>query len=186
MLKAISFRNYREQNLPVSQRDSRYHPCSLWYRGANSSYAAGAGQAGPGCDVHGRFLPHCSPGTALPWSGAAACTHLWQKDAVLRATHPLDGKPMCLQWRTSGGARGMKTPWGTRGCCSSSTYRLTANRTGKTCNQQRTNLGKTTRGAPLHREPVRHRAVSQAELLLQKQRKSLKKQLRSLEQRREP
>lgn len=140
----------------------------------------------PGCDGHSRFLPHGSPGTALPGSGATAHTHLWQKDAVLCATHALGGKTMCLQRRTSRRAGWMKTHWGTRGCCSSSTYRLTANQMGKTCDQQRTNLGKTTRGAPLHRESVGHGAVSQAELLLQKQRRSLKKQSGSLEQRREP
>jgi len=57
---------------------------------------------------------------------------------------------------------------------------------GKTCDQWRTNLGKATHGAPLHRESVGHEAVSQAELLLQKQQRSLKKQLGSLEETREP
>lgn len=65
--------------------------------------------------------------------------------------------------------RGMKTHWGTRGCCSSSTYRLTDNQMGKACDQQRTNLGKMTHSAPLCREPAGHGAAYQAELLLQKQ-----------------
>lgn len=140
---------------------------------------AGAGKAVPGCDVRGRFLPHRSPGAA-----PAARTRLPQKkDAALRATRTLGGKPIRLQQSSSGGAGAMKTRRGGRGCCSSSSYRLTANQMGKTCDQQRTNLGKMT---PLSREPVGHGAVSQAELLLQKQCRSLKKQLGSQEERREP
>lgn len=150
------------------------------------SAASGSREPTPGGDVHGCFLPRCSPGTALPWSSAAARTHLRQKDAALRATHTLAGKPTCLQQSISRGAGGMKTHWGIRGCCSSSTYRLIANQMGKTKDRQRTNLGKTTHSAPLHSEPVGHGAASQAELLLQKQRRSLKKQLGSLEERREP
>lgn len=131
---------------------------------------AGAGKAVPGCDVRGRFPPHRSPGAA-----PAARAHLPQKDAALRATCTLGGKPIRLQQSSSGGAGAMKTRRGGRGWCSSSSYRLTANQMGKTCDQQRTNLGKMT---PLSREPVGHRAVSQAELLLQKQCRSLKKTTR--------
>lgn len=132
------------------------------------------------------FCPMAAPGQPFP--GAVSLLTLLSSRRMLCCVLPMhwEESPCASKRSTSRGTGGVKAHWGKRGCCSSSAYRLTANQKGKTCDQQRTNLGKTTHGAPLHREPVGHRAVSQATLLLQKQRRSLKKQLGSLEERREP
>lgn len=93
----------------------------------------------------------------------------------LISSRRMHGKLMCLQISSSGRVGRMKTHWGARRCCCSQKELF------PTKDKFRENDS-----APVSREPVGPGAISQAELLLQKSGRSLKKQLGSLEERREP
>lgn len=151
----------------VSQRDARYQ------RGTNFSGTHGAGKAVPSCDVHSHSAPW------QPWDSLSLeqhhCGHSSPAEGCCAACHV---PPATQLWQGSRDENTLR--------CGSSTYRPRANYRGKTCDQQRTHVGKMTHSVPLCRVPGGHGQVSQAELLLQKQWRLLEKKLGSLDEERNP